>query len=48
MAAESLDRLTKAVPYRKYRPKLHEYKGHYREWYLLFYLFLKYNHIIVF
>lgn len=42
MAAESLDRLTKAVPYKKYRPLLKEYKGHYREWYLLFYLFFKY------
>lgn len=32
MAAESLDRLTKAIPYRKYRPLLKEYKGHYKEW----------------
>lgn len=33
MAAESIDRLTKAMPYRKYRPLLKEYKGHYKEWY---------------
>lgn len=32
MAAESLDRLTKAMPYRKYRPLLKEYKGNYKEW----------------
>lgn len=35
MAAESLDRLTKAMPYRKYRPILKEYKGHYKEWYYI-------------
>lgn len=35
MAAESLDRLTKAMPYRKYRPILKEYKGHYKEWYCI-------------
>lgn len=33
MAAESLDRFTKAMPYRKYRPLLNKYKGHYKEWY---------------
>lgn len=32
MAAESLDRLTKAMPYRKYRPLVKEYKGNYKEW----------------
>lgn len=32
MAAESLDRLTKAMPYRKYRPSVKEYKGNYKEW----------------
>ncbi|VVC40207.1 Hypothetical protein CINCED_3A023147 [Cinara cedri] len=32
MAAESIDRLTKAMPYRKYRPMLKEYKGNYKEW----------------
>lgn len=35
MAAESFDRLTKAMPYRKYRPTLNEYKGHYKDWYFI-------------
>lgn len=34
MAAESLDRFAKAMPYRKYRPLLKEYKGHYKEWFV--------------
>ncbi|XP_050421691.1 intermembrane lipid transfer protein Vps13-like isoform X3 [Adelges cooleyi] len=37
MAAESLDRLTKAIPCRKYRPLLKEYKGHYKEWWMFAY-----------
>lgn len=30
--ASSMDRMTKGVPYRKYRPHLNSYKGHYKQW----------------
>lgn len=30
--ASSMDRMTKGVPYRKYRPHLTTYKGHYKKW----------------
>lgn len=30
--ADTLGRMSKGVPYRKYRPHLNEYKGHYKEW----------------
>ena len=30
--AEGLDRANKAAPYRKYRPQLTSYRGHYKEW----------------
>lgn len=30
--ASSMDRMTKGIPYRKYRPHLNSYKGHYKEW----------------
>lgn len=36
MAAESIDRLTKAMPFRKFRPLLKDYKGHYKEWLVLY------------
>ncbi|XP_028133900.2 intermembrane lipid transfer protein Vps13 isoform X1 [Diabrotica virgifera virgifera] len=29
---DSMGRMTKGIPYRKYRPNLTEYKGHYRDW----------------
>lgn len=29
---EGLDQAKKAAPYRKYRPKLTSYRGHYKEW----------------
>lgn len=29
---EGLDRANKAAPYRKYRPNLTSYRGHYKEW----------------
>ncbi|KAG7211251.1 hypothetical protein KM043_010561 [Ampulex compressa] len=29
---EGLDQAQKAAPYRKYRPKLNSYRGHYKEW----------------
>lgn len=30
--ADSMDRMSKGIPFRKYRPALTEYRGHYREW----------------
>lgn len=30
--ASSMDRMSKGVPYRKYRPHLNSYKGHYKKW----------------
>ncbi|KAF7282566.1 hypothetical protein GWI33_002356 [Rhynchophorus ferrugineus] len=30
--ADSMDRMSKGVPYRKYRPDVSSYKGHYVEW----------------
>lgn len=30
--ASSMDRMTKGLPYRKYRPHLNTYKAHYKEW----------------
>jgi vacuolar protein sorting-associated protein 13A/C len=30
--AESMDRMTKGIPYRKYRPNVPSYSGHYKEW----------------
>ncbi|XP_031336343.1 vacuolar protein sorting-associated protein 13 isoform X2 [Photinus pyralis] len=35
--ADSMDRMTKGVPYRKYRPELTSYKSHYKEWWLFAY-----------
>lgn len=29
---EGLDQAQKAAPYRKYRPNVTSYRGHYREW----------------
>lgn len=29
---DSMDRMTKATPYKKYRPNLNVYRGHYKEW----------------
>ncbi|XP_037079411.1 vacuolar protein sorting-associated protein 13-like [Pollicipes pollicipes] len=34
---QSMERMTLAQPYRKYRPQLREYKGHAREWWLFAY-----------
>lgn len=30
--ADSMDRMSKGIPYRKYRPNVSSYSGHYREW----------------
>ncbi|CAG9772493.1 unnamed protein product [Ceutorhynchus assimilis] len=30
--ADSMDRMVKAIPYRKFRPNLTTYKGHYKDW----------------
>ncbi|KAF5306759.1 hypothetical protein FQA39_LY01517 [Lamprigera yunnana] len=35
--ADSMDRMSKGVPYRKYRPDLQQYKNHYVEWWLFAY-----------
>ncbi|KAG7307792.1 hypothetical protein JYU34_006387 [Plutella xylostella] len=32
LLADSMDRMTKAAPFRKYRPDLRTYRGHYKEW----------------
>nr|XP_026496694.1 vacuolar protein sorting-associated protein 13 isoform X1 [Vanessa tameamea] len=32
LLADSMDRMSKGAPYRKYRPDLKLYKGHYKEW----------------
>ncbi|GBP47899.1 Vacuolar protein sorting-associated protein 13 [Eumeta japonica] len=32
MLADSMDRMNKGAPYRKYRPDLKYYRGHYKEW----------------
>ncbi|CAH0605439.1 unnamed protein product [Chrysodeixis includens] len=32
LLADSMDRMTKQAPYRKYRPELTSYKRHYKEW----------------
>ncbi|XP_023933797.2 intermembrane lipid transfer protein Vps13 isoform X2 [Bicyclus anynana] len=32
LLADSMDRMTKGAPYRKYRPDLKSYKGHYKAW----------------
>ncbi|CAH2071109.1 unnamed protein product, partial [Iphiclides podalirius] len=32
LLADSMDRMNKGAPYRKYRPDLKKYKGHYKEW----------------
>ncbi|XP_068631393.1 intermembrane lipid transfer protein Vps13 isoform X2 [Battus philenor] len=32
LLADSMDRMSKGAPYRKYRPDLKAYKGHYKEW----------------
>ncbi|CAK1546186.1 unnamed protein product [Leptosia nina] len=32
LLADSMDRMSKGAPYRKYRPDLNIYKGHYKEW----------------
>ncbi|CAG9795097.1 unnamed protein product [Diatraea saccharalis] len=32
LLADSMDRMAKGVPYRKYRPDVKIYKGHYKEW----------------
>ncbi|XP_051160676.1 intermembrane lipid transfer protein Vps13 isoform X3 [Leptopilina boulardi] len=35
---EGLDRANKAAPYRKYRPNLTSYRGHYKEWWRFAYI----------
>ncbi|RZC35600.1 vacuolar protein sorting-associated protein 13A-like, partial [Asbolus verrucosus] len=35
--AESMDRMSKGIPYREYRPDVESYKGHYKEWWLFAY-----------
>ncbi|XP_043267936.1 vacuolar protein sorting-associated protein 13 isoform X2 [Venturia canescens] len=35
---EGLDQAKKAAPYRKYRPKLTSYRGHYKEWWRFAYI----------
>lgn len=35
--ADNLSRMSKGVPYRKYRPLLNQYRGHYKEWWLFAY-----------
>lgn len=35
--SEGLERARRAAPYRKYRPNLTSYKGHYKEWWLFAY-----------
>ncbi|XP_047510768.1 vacuolar protein sorting-associated protein 13 isoform X2 [Pieris napi] len=32
LLADSMDRMSKGAPYRKYRPDLKQYKGHYKDW----------------
>ncbi|OWR52007.1 vacuolar protein sorting-associated protein, partial [Danaus plexippus plexippus] len=32
LLADSMDRMSKGAPYRKYRPDLNKYRGHYKEW----------------
>lgn len=32
MLADSMDRMSRGMPYRKYRPFVKTYKGNYREW----------------
>ncbi|XP_063619785.1 intermembrane lipid transfer protein Vps13 [Cydia splendana] len=32
LLADSMDRMNKGAPYRKYRPNLRTYRGHYKEW----------------
>ncbi|XP_047984362.1 LOW QUALITY PROTEIN: vacuolar protein sorting-associated protein 13-like [Leguminivora glycinivorella] len=32
LLADSMDRMNKGAPYRKYRPNLRSYRGHYKEW----------------
>ncbi|CAK1598970.1 unnamed protein product [Parnassius mnemosyne] len=32
LLADSMDRMSKGAPYRKYRPNLKTYKGHYKQW----------------
>lgn len=35
--ADSMDRMTKGTPYRKFRPALNSYRGHYKEWWIFAY-----------
>ncbi|CAH0729406.1 unnamed protein product, partial [Brenthis ino] len=32
LLADSMDRMSKGAPYRKYRPDLKKYRGHYKDW----------------
>ncbi|XP_053604237.1 intermembrane lipid transfer protein Vps13 isoform X1 [Plodia interpunctella] len=38
LLADSMDRMNKAAPYRKYRPDLKSYRGHFKEWWKFAYI----------